>query len=105
MSGQILQIKNLRVESINGTILVDDTTLDLKPGEVLGLIGESGAGKSTIGLASMFYARAAAMGGAWTFGTTDNLMLTRIAERLTDYIAANYDAAVGGPTGQDPEKK
>ena len=53
----------------------------------------------------MFYARAAAMGGAWTFGTTDNLMLTRIAERLTDYIAANYDAAVGGPTGQDPEKK
>lgn len=48
-----------------------------------------------------FYARAAAMGGAWTFGTTDNLMLTRIAARLTDYLKANYDRAVGGPSGVD----
>ena len=55
--------------------------------------------------APIFYARAAAMGGAWTFGATDNLMLTRIAGRLTDYLANNYGAAVGGPTGQDPEKK
>lgn len=53
----------------------------------------------------LFYAKAAAMGGAWTFGTTDNLMLTRIAGRFTDYLAANYDSAVGGPTGQDPEEK
>ncbi len=52
----------------------------------------------------MFYARAAAMGGAWTFGTTDNLMLVRIADRLTDYIAANYTAAAGGPTGAEPPK-
>ncbi|MEO6992424.1 MAG: hypothetical protein ABI273_02235 [Lacunisphaera sp.] len=52
----------------------------------------------------IFYARAAAMGGAWTFGTTDNLMLTRIAERFTDYLANNYASAVGGPTGQDLKK-
>ncbi len=52
----------------------------------------------------MFYARAAAMGGAWTFGATDNLMLTRIAGRLTDYVAANYTTAVGGPTGAEPPK-
>jgi hypothetical protein len=46
-----------------------------------------------------FYARAAAMGGAFSFGTTDNMMLTRIAGRLTSYLAANYPAAVGGPSG------
>jgi hypothetical protein len=50
----------------------------------------------------MFYARAAAMGGAWTFGATDNVMLVRIAGRFTDYMAANYDSAVGGPTGAEP---
>ena len=53
----------------------------------------------------MFFARASAMGGAWTFGTTDNLMLTRVAGRLTDYLAANYTDAVGGPTGADAPKK
>jgi hypothetical protein len=51
-----------------------------------------------------FYARAAAMGGAWTFGGTDNAMLVRIAGRLTDYLEANYGAAVGGPTGAEPTK-
>jgi hypothetical protein len=53
----------------------------------------------------LFFSRAAAMGGAWTFGTTDNLMLGRIGDRLTDYLLANYEAAVGGPTGKEPEKK
>lgn len=51
-----------------------------------------------------FYARAAAMGGAWSVGGTDNAMLVRVANRLTDYLLGNFDQAVGGPTGAEPAK-
>lgn len=49
-----------------------------------------------------FYARAAAMGGAWSFGASDNAMLIRVANRLSDYLEANYAKAVGGPSGAEP---
>ena len=52
-----------------------------------------------------FYAHASAMGGAWTIGSTDNLMLARVAGRLTTYLEANYTAPVGGPSGADPATK
>ena len=55
---QVLKIRDLRVESISGLCLVNNISLELKRGEVLGLIGESGAGKSTIGIAAMAYTRA-----------------------------------------------
>jgi hypothetical protein len=47
----------------------------------------------------VFYQRANAMGAAWSFGATDRNMLTRIVDLITDYTSANYQAAVGGPTG------
>ncbi|MEO5326017.1 ABC transporter ATP-binding protein [Mesorhizobium sp. CC13] len=64
-SDMLLDIRNLRLEAkvyppgeAPRTItLVHDVSLSLHRGKVLGLIGESGAGKSTIGLSSMAYGR------------------------------------------------
>ncbi len=59
-SPNLLVVKGLRVEAQSGDQwkeLVHGIDLELRPGEILGLIGESGAGKSTIGLAAMGYTR------------------------------------------------
>jgi peptide/nickel transport system ATP-binding protein len=56
----LLEIQGLRIEGQSDEAwheIVKGVDLTLKRGEVLGLIGESGAGKSTIGLAAMGYAR------------------------------------------------
>ncbi|MCU5775467.1 ABC transporter ATP-binding protein [Erwiniaceae bacterium BAC15a-03b] len=57
MSDYILEMRHLAIATLQGAPLVQDISLTLKRGEVLGLIGESGAGKSTIGLAALGYAR------------------------------------------------
>lgn len=57
----VLSINGLTVraarDGVLGQTLVDDISFDLAPGQVIGLIGESGAGKSTIGLATLGYSR------------------------------------------------
>ncbi|WP_226780052.1 ABC transporter ATP-binding protein [Oceaniglobus trochenteri] len=57
---QLLKIRGLKIEGRSDetwTQIVNGIDLDLNRGEVLGLIGESGAGKSTVGLAAMGFAR------------------------------------------------
>ena len=64
----LLEIKNLRIEATSyppgeaprKVVLVDDVSVSVEQGRVLGLIGESGAGKSTIGLSAMGFARGGA---------------------------------------------
>ena len=54
MPPALLEIRNLRVEipTRHGTLVaVDDLSFDIAPGEVLGVVGESGAGKSLTGMA------------------------------------------------------
>lgn len=56
----LLTMRGLRIEGQSDEEwheIVKGVDLDLHRGEVLGLIGESGAGKSTIGLAAMGFAR------------------------------------------------
>ena len=56
----LLKIRGLKIEGRSDETwnqIVNGIDLDLHKGEVLGLIGESGAGKSTIGLAAMGFTR------------------------------------------------
>jgi peptide/nickel transport system ATP-binding protein len=54
MTKPLLEVRHLRVEfpTRRGTLLaLDDISFDIAPGEVLGVVGESGAGKSLTGAA------------------------------------------------------
>ncbi|MDA5556643.1 ABC transporter ATP-binding protein [Shimia sp. MMG029] len=65
MSDTLLKVQNLKIgatvyppgEKPHDIEIVHGVSFELEKGKVLGLIGESGAGKSTIGLASMAYGR------------------------------------------------
>ncbi|SDE20690.1 ABC transporter ATP-binding protein [Ruegeria marina] len=65
MSEPLLKVRGLKIgatvyppgEKPHNIEIVHGVDFDLERGKVLGLIGESGAGKSTIGLASMAYGR------------------------------------------------
>lgn len=79
----LLTIRDLRIEALGESgwsPIVHGVDLDLKRGEILGLIGESGAGKSTIGLAAMGFARNGCRisGGQINF---DGIELTGKSER------------------------
>ena len=65
---ELLSVRNLKIEATSyppgeppkRVTIVDDVSFDLQKGKVLGLIGESGAGKSTIGLSALAYGRGGA---------------------------------------------
>jgi peptide/nickel transport system ATP-binding protein len=82
----LLEIRGLRIEGESDEVwheIVKGIDLTLRRGEVLGLIGESGAGKSTIGLAALGYARPGCRisAGSIVFDGVDLARLTEAEKR------------------------
>ena len=60
MSEKLLEVKDLVIEADIDSVwtpIVNSLSMTLERGEILGLIGESGAGKSTFGLTALGYAK------------------------------------------------
>lgn len=99
----LLRIRDLKIEarSKNGwSEIVHGVDLDLRRSEVLGLIGESGAGKSTIGLAAMGYSRDGCRisGGTIDFDgidlrAADERQLRRLRGSRIAYVAQSASAS------------
>ncbi|MEO9572627.1 MAG: ABC transporter ATP-binding protein [Tateyamaria sp.] len=93
MTESLLEVRGLKIgatvyppgEKPHDIEIVHGVDFDVEPGKVLGLIGESGAGKSTIGLAAMAYGRGGVelTGGSVTVNGRDVLQSsTRDVRRL-----------------------
>ena len=104
----MLDIRNLRIEATSyppgeaprHVVLVDDVSVSVAKGKVLGLIGESGAGKSTIGLAAMAYGRGGVRlsgGEVWFNGRdirrADAAGLRKMRGHEVTYVAQSAAAA------------
>ncbi|MDT8854069.1 ABC transporter ATP-binding protein [Paracoccaceae bacterium Fryx2] len=108
MAEVLLDVRNLVIEATSYppgeaprvVTLVDDVSFVLEKGRVLGLIGESGAGKSTIGLSALAYGRGGARisgGQVWLNGR-DILQggaggLRALRGREVTYVAQSAAAA------------
>jgi peptide/nickel transport system ATP-binding protein len=80
-TGTLLDVRDLRVwygTSRGPVRAVDGVSLELRPGEVLGLVGESGCGKSTLGRALLgLLPEGAAVGGEIRFKDRDLVAMSR----------------------------
>ncbi|OHV82421.1 ABC transporter ATP-binding protein [Ensifer sp. LCM 4579] len=104
----LLSVKNLKIEATSYppgeppkvVTLVEGVSFDLEKGKVLGLIGESGAGKSTIGLSALAYGRGGVRitGGEVLLDGKDILKLDKTGIRMIRgarvcYVAQSAAAA------------
>ncbi len=108
MSEPLLQMRGLRIETevnpgkkhVKPVEILKGIDLTLHRSQVLGLIGESGAGKSTIGLAAMGYARRGLRlsgGEVWLDGeelrSASEEVLCQIRGKKVAYVAQSAAAA------------
>ena len=98
MTTPLVEMKNIRI-SFGGIHAVDDVSVDLYPGEVVGLLGHNGAGKSTL-IKILSGAYSASGGEIFINGERANITSPRDARRYnietiyqTLALADNLDAA------------
>ena len=94
----LVEMDNIRV-AFGGVVAVDDVTVDLMPGEVVGMVGHNGAGKSTL-MRVLSGAHRADSGEIRVNGKRVSITNPRDAQRLgietiyqTLALADNIDAA------------
>ena len=93
----LLEIRGLRIEGQSGEEwldIINGIDITLNRGEVLGLIGESGAGKSTAGLAAMGYVHPGCRisGGSIIFDGIDLLAASEEERRKLRGVRISYVA-------------
>ncbi len=95
--GLLVEMRGLRIEGQSDETwqeIVHGIDLTLERGEVMGLIGESGAGKSTIGLAAMGFTRMGCRisGGTVLFDGIDVTAASENAKRRLRGVRVSYVA-------------
>jgi peptide/nickel transport system ATP-binding protein len=95
----VLRIEDLRIDAGQATLL-QDMALEVRPGEIFGIIGESGAGKSTLAMAALGLLRPGCHRVTGTVTLAGNalfdlapLALESVRRRKVSYVAQSAAAA------------
>jgi peptide/nickel transport system ATP-binding protein len=92
-NGAVLSVEDLRIETTGGVEIVDEVTFEARAGLVLGLVGESGCGKTSTALALLGHARSGtriAAGSVVLEGGQDLLALPEATRRRTRGAVVSY---------------
>ena len=95
----LLEVRDLHVrfsDRARSVVAVNGVSFDLAPGETVALVGESGCGKSTIGLAVMGLASAAHVAGTvtLTFKSGERRNLIELSDRAMQDVRGNEVAMI-----------
>lgn len=97
----VLHVRGLRIETAAGTEIVDEVTFQVRAGEVLALVGESGCGKTSTAHAVLGHARAGLRiaGGSVRVGEVDVLQasgeeLRRLRGARVAYVPQDASTAL-----------
>ncbi|MDO8210171.1 ABC transporter ATP-binding protein [Conexibacter sp. CPCC 206217] len=97
-----LAVEHLRVEGDEGVAIVEDLSFEVMPGELMALVGESGCGKTSVGMSLLGHARRGTRiaGGQVVIGGRDILAMSRRQRRdargrLVSYVPQDPSTGLG----------